>query len=681
MLEKNFQTVESKQRNKHKKTEEEEKNFTNKIGFLSNTHQEFNTIRDHGYELSYFKNFPGFFNKNFNLTSFKQKKELFRINSQSPEKKIIQHQIKGNGIPNDVIERIKFLGDIFKSDRFTKFHKAILKIKNIKFEEIIDKIQKFSLKYSQLEGIMLSYYYICHTIKYDYKYLEKKIDYKKSQSIEIVMKTKKALSLGFTNLFEALMKKLEVKCVHIEGYCKLMPDKVKYITFNIDTNSSFNESNFRNKSKEKNNNNNINNSIVFTKYNDSSIANNNITKFFGISKTLSKLNINDENEDISDYINHCWNAIYYKGEWYLVDVTLGSCWFDKNKVKNNIEHTEDEHEIQNIYGGDEVNYANFNPYYFMAPPQYLIYSHLPGKIFWQLLDKNVTLKQFKLKKNIDFAQFYLGLYKYNIEFLTHFNPLIYHNIKDKLIISFRAPSNIIEANIYDMGGLHKLGEVKFSLNRKKFITTLEPIFPKIGDYYLKLNIRAINSNNIVYKPLFDFYIKVTNDLSFNYFEKYIRIKQAKNERDKLENNLLLPKIKGYNSTKNTLEGQGRIITDYNKIFPSKNNKVICYDNEGFSLLEPKTVFIRKGIVTQFKVLIKGAQSAFILDGNKWMQLRKIEENVFSGKKEIKTDNVSICCIKNKNVFTEVFRFKNRKKFVFDKTVGMINRKQNKSLNK
>jgi hypothetical protein len=232
-----------------------------------------------------------------------------------------------------------------------------------------------------------------------------------------------------------------------------------------------------------------------------------------------------------------------------------------------------------------------------------------------------------------------------------------------------------------MGGLHKLGEVKFSLNRKKFITTLEPIFPKIGDYYLKLNIRAINSNNIVYKPLFDFYIKVTNDLSFNYFEKYIRIKQAKNERDKLENNLLLPKIKGYNSTKNTLEGQGRIITDYNKIFPSKNNKVICYDNEGFSLLEPKTVFIRKGIVTQFKVLIKGAQSAFILDGNKWMQLRKIEENVFSGKKEIKTDNVSICCIKNKNVFTEVFRFKNRKKFVFDKTVGMINRKLNKSLNK
>ena len=158
------------------------------------------------------------------------------------------------------------------------------------------------------------------------------------------------------------------------------------------------------------------------------------------------------------------------------------------------------------------------------------------------------------------------------------------------------------------------------------------------------------------------------------------MKQAKNERDKLENNLLLPKIKGFSHNKNILT-QGKIITDYNKVFPSKNNKIICYDNEGFALLEPRTVFIKKGIVTKFKVLIKGAQSAFILDGNKWIQLKKIEENIFSGQKEIKTDNVSICCIKNKNVFTEVFRFKNRKKLFFEKTVAVNNRKQARSLNK
>ena len=679
MLENNYNTLQIKNRNKGN-NEEEEKNFKKKLGFLSNTHQEFTGGKESLPELSHLKNFQGFFNKNFNLTSFREKKQNFRIKSLSPEKKIIQHQIKGNGIPNDIIERIKFLGNIFNSDRFKKFFKLISKQKNLKFEDISEKIHSFSLKYSQLEGIMLSYYYICHTIKYDYKHFDRNVDYKKSQSIEDVIKYRRALSLGFTTLFEALMKKLEVKYKHIEGYCKIMPERVNYISYNTDTNSSFNESNLKNRSKEKDNSYNKNTSIAFTKYNDSSIINN--TKFFGRFKTLSKMNLNDdEEEDISDYINHCWNAFYYKGEWYLVDVTLGSCWFDKNKFKNNFSNSEEENENHNNNINEDVNYENFNPYYFMAPPQYMIYSHLPGKTYWQLIDKFCTLKQFQVKKNIDFAKFYLGLYKYNIEFLTNPNPLIIHNIKDKLFIRLKIVSYIIEGNIYDITFTHKIGEVKFSLDRKKFITSLEPNFPKVGEYYIKLNIRAISSNDIVYKPLFDYYVRVTNDLSFNYFEKYIRMKQAKNERDKLENNLLLPKIKEYSHNKNSILTQGKIITDYNKVFPSKSNKIICYDNEGFALLEPRTVFIRKGIVTKFKVLIKGAQSAFILDGNKWIQLKKIEENIFSGQKEIKTDNVSICCIKNKNVFTEVFRFKNRKKLLYDKSVGINNNKQARSINK
>ena len=101
MLEKNYNTIEGGAKNKNMK-EEEEKNFKNKLGFLSNTHQDFIAKKEKTYDLSYLKNFPGFFNKNFNLTSFKEKQENFRIKSQSPEKKIIQHQIKGNGIPNDV---------------------------------------------------------------------------------------------------------------------------------------------------------------------------------------------------------------------------------------------------------------------------------------------------------------------------------------------------------------------------------------------------------------------------------------------------------------------------------------------------------------------------------------------------------------------------------------------------
>ncbi len=64
-----------------------------------------------------------------------------------------------------------------------------------------------------------------------------------------------------------------------------------------------------------------------------------------------------------------------------------------------------------------------------------------------------------------------------------------------------------------------------------------------------------------------------------------------------------------------------------------------------------------------------------------MQLKRIEENIFSGQKEIKSENVSICCIKNKNVFTEVFRFKNRKKIFFDSSITKKDRRQIRSLNK
>ena len=691
MLEKNYTTLDARIKNKHP-NEEEEKNFKKNLGFLSNTRQEFSSMRNN-IDLNYLKNFQGFFNKNFSLTSFKEKQEKFRKLSQSPEKKINKHQIKGNGIPNNIIDRMKFLREIFESERFKKYFKSMAKLKNPKFEEISDKIQKFSLRNSQLEGIMLSYYYICHTIKYDYAFFERNLDYKKSQSIETVVKYKRALALGFTNLFEALMKKLEVKCKHIEGYCKLMPDRVKYLSYNTDNNTSFNESNLKSKSKSKSkekdkdnnlnkNNNNKNTSIIFTRYNDSSIINN--YKYFGLTNTLTKLNLNDDfqEEDISDYINHCWNAFFYKGEWYLVDVTLGSCWFDKIKVKSKIDSSEDQNKMQNIYKDDEAGYENFNPFYFMAPPQCLICSHLPGKVFWQLIDKFCNLKQFRLKKNIDYSQFYLALYKYKIEFLTHPDPYVIHNIKDKLIISIKIVSYIIEANIYDLSGTRKLGEVKYSMDNKNGIINLEPLFPKVGEFYIRLNIRAIRSNDIVYKPLLDYYVKVRNDKSFNYFEKYIRMKQAKSERDKLENNLLLPKIKSFgHHGKNSLSTQARIINDYNKVFPSKNNKIICYDNEGFVLLEPRVLFIRKGIITKFKVIIKGAQSAFVLDGNKWMQLKKVEENVFSGQKEIKNDNVSISCIKNKNVFIEVFRFKNRRKLFFEKSAGTTNRKQNKSPNK
>ena len=213
-----------------------------------------------------------------------------------------------------------------------------------------------------------------------------------------------------------------------------------------------------------------------------------------------------------------------------------------------------------------------------------------------------------------------------------------------------------------------------------------PSFPKIGEYLIRINIRSINSTDLVYNPLLDYLVRVTNNKTFNHFEKYKKLQQARSILEKIEDNLLLPKIQGFNkynnmSKKEMTFSQGRIITDYSKIFPSRKNKVICYDNEGFVLFEPKTIYLRKGVNTKFKIKIKGAHSVFLLDGNKWTSLKKIEESVFEGEKEIKTENVSICCLKNKNVFTEVFRFKIKKKIYLSKSYGITNRKfKNKTIN-
>ena len=669
--------------------DEEEKNFRKKGAYLSNTYQEFSSGKKKLPELSYFENFPGFYNKKFNLTSFRKEREDSRSRSRSPERIINPHKMKGNGIPKDIVARIKLFGKIFDSEKFKRFLKTnVTKNKTVEFNEICEKIIKFAKKYSQLEGIMMVYYFICNYISYDYTFLQRNDDYKKTQSIEHIFRFKRALSLGYTNLFETFMKKLGVKCKHIEGYCKLLPDREIYMAYNNSRNNNSsimrNNTSIYNTKENFNSNNNKNSSIVFTMYNNSSVINNRV---FEASKTVSKLNFYNDFEtenDLTNYVNHCWNAIFYKGEWYFVDTVLGSCNFSKSKVKSDSEMDSSNNSSNNILYMSEED-TNFNPFFFMTSPEHMINSHLPGNDSWQMIPKFCTLKQFLSKRTIDYAKFFKGLYRYDVELLTHQSPFIQANLKEQLVIQLKLFSYLVEAHLYDSTGHHKISEVRFSTDRKSGIISIEPIFPKPGEYILKMNIRAINSTDLIYKPFLDYVILVGNNLSFNHFEKYKKLKSG-TERDKIDDGLFLPKIHGSNlslNKKGNTISQGRIITDYNKIFPSKNNKVICYDSEGFVLIEPKTIYIRKGMVTKFKLRIKGAHSVFLLDGNKWTFLKKVEENTFQGQKEIKTDNVSVCCLKNKNVFTEVFRFKTKKKMFLSKSFVLAFRKQknDKNINK
>ena len=108
------------------------------------------------------------------------------------------------------------------------------------------------------------------------------------------------------------------------------------------------------------------------------------------------------------------------------------------------------------------------------------------------------------------------------------------------------------------------------------------------------------------------------------------------------------------------------------------NKKICYDNDGFFLIEPRIPYLKKGNLFKFKVIVKGANYVTLLDGNHWSNLKKTDKDTFEGEKNIKTDNVSICCLKGKNIFTEVYKFKFAKEKSLDTKNFMAKLMKNKS---
>ena len=482
--------------------------------------------------------------------------------------------------------------------------------------------------HNELEGLLMVYYFICNDIKYYSKQTILKLKEKyKNQTENNVFLDKEYFKEGykpkieeiyikgialspnnFVNIFEYFLKKLEIKYKHIDGYCKLLEQKME--------------------DKRK---------LIYKRLKFKTMEN-----YFSKNKSKSLTNLEEISNKPKNIINHSWNAVYVKGEWYFIDAFFGSGGiinevpvpqpkFLKSKTKN-----------------------IFNIFYFMPPPQYLIITHRPMEDYLQFLDKTITFSQFYYKKLINYGDFYMGVYLNDVELLSHKYPIIEIKKNDRLEIKIRQIGSVLEADLYSINLLNKVGEIKISYEDEKKIYIFEPSFPGLGEYIFRINSRPIISNDINYRPLFDYRIRVTIPLNYLYFEKYKFLKNN-NENNKIKEkrneSLLLPKL---NTSQSII--QPKIIPDYSKILPSKKNKIICYDNQDFYLIEPRTKILRKGIKFKFKIKIKGASNVSLLDGNHWTPLRKTEEDVYEGAKEIETDNVSICCLRNRNVYTEVIKF-------------------------
>ena len=642
-----------------------------------------------------FTMFKGFYNKKFDLTSYKNDRDNSRSRSRSPERRYETHKIRGNGIPEDALERIRFLGTIFKDPSFQKYYTNKPKKRYSKFEEVCDYIINYRKNHSELESVMMAFYFVCHEIKYDNSFLKKNLDIKNNneninmnnqqekniniknfQKPDVVYRKGKAISLGFTNLFEYILKRMEIKYKHLEGYCKLIPKKMKLNPYSkdilmkiISNNLSNIKINIRDNNKEKTKSEKYFSPNNRNKINTSSSTKNISNSIKNIKSSNNFLTEKSKGKDLP--INHCWNAIYIKGEWYFVDTLFGSGGLLDEKKESLIN--------QNGKKFCDDFDIFFNPFYFMPLPKFLIMTHRPNEDNWQFVDKTVNFSQFMIKNYPDISQFYRGAYQYNVELLTHDYPIIEINSKDNLILKLRLKKAVLQSDLYDINGTNKIADVKYSFIEKKNMFIFEPSFPTKGDYTLRVNCRSLLSTDLVYWPLVDYIVKFHDHIEFSHFNKYKKIKSDLNKEilDK-KDTFTLPKL---HSTNSHVIYQPKIINDYNNFFPSKLNKKICYDNDGFFLIEPRITYLKKGNNIKFKVRIKGASVVSVLDGNHWMHLKKTEKDIYEGEKNIKTDNVSICCLRGRNIFTEVYRFKSIKEKSIDSKLFMIKLKNKSKIKK
>ena len=178
---------------------------------------------------------------------------------------------------------------------------------------------------------------------------------------------------------------------------------------------------------------------------------------------------------------------------------------------------------------------------------------------------------------------------------------------------------------------------------------IESTFPNYGDYVLEILIRLNFSSDMVLVPFLEYKIRVYENLFFSRFQQY----KLNNENKSLSISNL-PKIL---RRRNSETIQAKIISDYNKIFPSKINKKICFDNDNTQIIEPRVNFLRKGSEVKFKVKVKGASIVCVLDGKKFNFLKRIDEDIYEGQFIINTENVTLCSLRASNVYTEIYRFK------------------------
>lgn len=290
--------------------------------------------------------------------------------------------------------------------------------------------------------------------------------------------------------------------------------------------------------------------------------------------------------------------------------------------------------------------CDFKPFYFLTDPEFFIENHIPDDDIYQLLIKTIRVKEFTKKPYTITEEFYNNVYNYNFHLKNYYKPEF--NCKDsEIVIKFILDSYDLEAECFING--RKLAQDKVIISNNEFRNdyNIKIIFTSNGEYKLNIIGKKINTVNEP-KVLLSFKInvKITNIIKHEEIKKkeikkkvvtHLRMGSPQYQKKKIETSL------------------ERQLTKCSSDFDEKiKNK--CFDNDSAHLYEPRNRILRIGQDTRFKVRIKGAKNVAILDGRKWVYLKRKEDDLFEGNVVIENENVVLCAMRNRNIFTEVFEF-------------------------
>ncbi len=178
-------------------------------------------------------------------------------------------------------------------------------------------------------------------------------------------------------------------------------------------------------------------------------------------------------------INHAWNAVKIDGKWALVDSTFGNGYMDEN----------------NAFIRD------FDEFYFLTPPEQLIYTNFPEDSQWQLLPTPLTREAFDALPLVTSVFFLNGLQIGNYQ-----QGII--TVSSDVSVNITAPPDVMLMAKLMQGQNTLPQELTFS-QRENGAYSIDVVFPYPGDCTLMIFVKKKADPGNEYLQALDYLVKVS----------------------------------------------------------------------------------------------------------------------------------------------------------------------------